>query len=198
MNEKWIKLFPKMLNWEWYKDVNTKVLFIHCLLNAQWKDGKFENIVIPRGSFATGRKKLAKELGLSEQEIRTALKHLISTNELTIETNNKFSIISVVNYDLYQQPNQQQCSDRLPRTDDTFNCHLKMNAKEESCIDCMKKNMCPYDVSNVFKLNHPNLTFEDYFKKVVELRKILTTDSDKQNDNLKELEDFNWLEEKNE
>jgi len=198
MNEKWIKLFPKMLNWGWYKDVNTKVLFIHCLLNAQWKDGKFENIVIPRGSFATGRKKLAKELGLSEQEIRTALKHLISTNELTIETNNKFSIISVVNYDLYQQPNQQQCSDRLPRTDDTFNCHLKMNAKEESCIDCMKKNMCPYDVSNVFKLKHPNLTFEDYFKKVVELRKILTTDSDKQNDNLKELEDFNWLEEKNE
>lgn len=198
MNEKWIKLFPKMLNWGWYKDINTKVLFIHCLLNAQWKDGKFENIVIPRGSFATGRKKLAKELGLSEQEIRTALKHLISTNELTIETNNKFSIISVVNYDLYQQPNQQQCSDRLPRTDDTFNCHLKMNAKEESCIDCMKKNMCPYDVSNVFKLKHPNLTFEDYFKKVVELRKILTTDSDKQNDNLKELEDFNWLEEKNE
>lgn len=198
MNEKWIKLFPKMLNWGWYKDVNTKVLFIHCLLNAQWKDGKFENIVIPRGSFATGRKKLAKELGLSEQEIRTALKHLISTNELTIETNNKFSIISVVNYDLYQQPNQQQCSNQLPTTDDTFNCHLKMNAKEESCIDCMKKNMCPYDVSNVFKLKHPNLTFEDYFKKVIELRKTLTTDSDKQNDNLKEFEDFNWLEEKNE
>lgn len=96
-----------MIDWEWYRDQNTKALFIHCLLKANWKDGKFEGHDIPRGSFVTGRKKLAQELGLSEQEIRTALKHLISTNELTIKKTNKFSIISIVNYEMYQQANQQ-------------------------------------------------------------------------------------------
>ena len=78
------------MNWEWYKDSNTKDLFIHCLISANWKDGKFEGRVIKRGSFVTGRKKLAEELGMSEQQIRTALKHLISTGEINpIATINK-------------------------------------------------------------------------------------------------------------
>lgn len=119
MNGKWIKIFTKFLNWEWYKDQNTKALFIHCLLNANWKDGRFEGHDIPRGSFVTGRKKLSQELGLTEQEVRTALKHLISTNELTIKKTNKFSIISIVNFEKYQQVNQQtnqQLTNNQPTT----------------------------------------------------------------------------------
>lgn len=111
-DKNWIKLSSRMIDWEWYRDQNTKALFIHCLLKANWKDGKFEGHDIPRGSFVTGRKKLAQELGLSEQEIRTALKHLISTNELTIKKTNKFSIISIVNYEMYQQANQQLTSNQ--------------------------------------------------------------------------------------
>lgn len=34
-----IKLFRKFLDWGWYQDINTKVLFIHMLLKANWKDG---------------------------------------------------------------------------------------------------------------------------------------------------------------
>ena len=92
INGNWIKLFSKFINWEWYKDQNTKSLFIHCLLKANWKDGKFEGIVVPRGSFVTGRKKLAQELGMTEQEIRTAIKHLILTNEITTEATNKYTL----------------------------------------------------------------------------------------------------------
>ena len=62
---------------------------------------------IPRGSFVTSLDSLAKELGLSVQEIRTALKHLISTGELTSKSTNKYSIITVVNYEMYQQVNKQ-------------------------------------------------------------------------------------------
>lgn len=207
MNEKWIKLFPKMLNWEWYKDVNTKVLFIHCLLKANWVEGKFEGITIPRGSFITSLDSLSKELNLSAQEIRTALKHLVSTNEITSISTNKYRLITITNYESYQSINNQtnnqltsnqQSSDEQPESNkQAFYCHLKMTAKEERCIDCMKKNMCPYDVSNVFKLKHPNLTFEEYIRKTVELKKTLTIDAEKQNDNFKELENFNWLEEEN-
>lgn len=62
---------------------------------------------IPRGSFVTSLDSLAKELGLSVQEIRTALKHLISTGELTSKSTNKCRIITVVNYEMYQQVNKQ-------------------------------------------------------------------------------------------
>lgn len=119
MKEKWIKLFSKFTEWEWYKDINTKNVFIHCLLKANWKEGKFEGQIIPRGSFITGRKELSKQLMMTEQEVRTALKHLKSTNEITIKTTNKYSIITVVNYELYQQSNQeynQQLTNNQPAT----------------------------------------------------------------------------------
>jgi len=119
MKDKWIKLFSKFTEWEWYKDTNTKNVFIHCLLKANWKEGHFEGQTIPRGSFITGRKELANQLNMTEQEIRTALKHLNSTNEITIKTTNKFSVITIVNYDLYQQNNQeanQQLTNNQPTT----------------------------------------------------------------------------------
>ena len=43
-----IKLFRKFLEWGWYQDINTKVLFIHMLLKANWKDGKFMGTTVPR------------------------------------------------------------------------------------------------------------------------------------------------------
>ena len=107
MSERWIKVHQKFVDWEWYKNTNTKVVFLHCLLKANWKESKYQGVIIPRGSFATGRKKLAKELGLTEQQIRTTLEHLKSTNEITITSTNRFSIITINNYDLYQQSNQQ-------------------------------------------------------------------------------------------
>ncbi|MDY5930168.1 MAG: hypothetical protein SPJ27_09115 [Candidatus Onthovivens sp.] len=106
-NQGFIKIYKKMLDWEWYKDNNTKCVFMHCLLKANWKDGRFRGYEVPRGSFVTGRRQLAKELKMSEQSIRTALEHLISTHEVTIKKTSKFSIITVVNYDYYQESNPQ-------------------------------------------------------------------------------------------
>lgn len=123
INGNWIKLFTKFVAWEWYKDQNTKALFIHCLLKANWKDGKFEGNIIPRGSFVTSLDSLNKELGLSVQEIRTALKHLISTNELTSKSTNKYRIITVVNYELYQQHNKQ-LNNQLTSNQQTTNNQL--------------------------------------------------------------------------
>lgn len=103
----WIKLHKKLLNWEWYSNINVTRLFIHLLLKANWKDGRFEGIEVPRGSLITGRKKLSKETGLSEQQIRTAISKLKSTNEITTTTNANFTIITIQNYDLYQEDNQE-------------------------------------------------------------------------------------------
>ena len=126
----YIKILRKFLNWEWYKNTITKTVFLHCLLKANWEDGNFEGIVVKRGSFIAGRKKMAEEIGISEQQLRTALKHLKSTNEITIDTTSKYSIISINNYDLYQADNQianQQLTSNQPTT----NQQLTTNEKEK-------------------------------------------------------------------
>ena len=92
MDEGYIKLFRSMTNWEWYQDTNTKAVFLHLLLNANLEETRFMNHVIPKGGLVIGRKRLATDLGISERSVRTALKHLKMTNEVTIETTNRFSI----------------------------------------------------------------------------------------------------------
>ena len=77
-------------------------MFIHLLFKANYKDGEFENHTIKRGQLVTGRKALSKELEMSERQVRTALEHLKSTNEITITPTSKYSIITINNYDKYQ------------------------------------------------------------------------------------------------
>ena len=72
---------------------------------------------MPRGSFVTSIKQLSIELGLTSDEIRTALKHLIKTGEITKQTTNKYTVITVSNYHLYQTapkqiPNDSQADPR--------------------------------------------------------------------------------------
>ena len=110
-DNEYIKLFRKMVNWEWYTDVNTKVLFLHCLLRANWKDGSWKGIAYKRGQFITSLNTLATETGLSVKMVRTALSHLIMTGEVISEGQGKGKgqsrIITVLNYDSYQITGKQ-------------------------------------------------------------------------------------------
>lgn len=101
-NSGWIKLHRSLLDWEWYNDMNVRIVFIHCLLKANSQDIKLKGLLIKRGSFPTGLEKLAKETGLTIAQIRVTLNKLKMTNEITSQTSSEGSIISITNYDLYQ------------------------------------------------------------------------------------------------
>lgn len=103
----YIKLNRKILEWEWYKNINTKIIFLHCMLKANWKDGKFEGTTVPRGSFISSIPKLSLETDLTVREVRTALEHLKATGELTVKTTSKYSVFTVNNYNLYQDNDTQ-------------------------------------------------------------------------------------------
>lgn len=110
MNDGFIKLYRSFASWEWYQDQNTKSVFIHLLLNANWEDSRYRGHKVPKGSLVCGRKALAEKLGISEQSVRTALEHLKSTNEITIKPTNRFSIISIVNWEKYQGSEEKSTS----------------------------------------------------------------------------------------
>lgn len=105
--EWYIKLHRQLLWWEWYDDINTKVLFIHLLLKANHKKWKWRGIDIYPWEHITWRISLSDETWLTQQQIRTSLNKLKSTNEITIKTTNKYSIIKLNKWNDYQQSNQQ-------------------------------------------------------------------------------------------
>lgn len=102
MDEGYIKLYRSMTKWEWYSDPNTKAVFLHLLLNANLEETRYMNHVIPKGGLVTGYPKLSEQLGISIQSVRTAFKHLKLTNEITVKSTNKFSIVTIVNWEKYQ------------------------------------------------------------------------------------------------
>ena len=108
----YIKLSRKILEWEWYSDINTKTLFLHMLLKANWKDGKFQGVDIPRGSFASSYQMLALETGLSVKNVRTSLEHLKKTGEVAVNRHPKFSVFTIKNYIKYQSVGSQPADNR--------------------------------------------------------------------------------------
>ena len=98
----YVKLFRKFKQWEWYKDGNTVRLFIHLMLDVNFKPSRYMGHDIPAGSVVTGYAALASQLGMSVKNVRTAMDHLKSTGEITTKAASKFSIVSLTNWRSYQ------------------------------------------------------------------------------------------------
>lgn len=109
----YIKLNRSLLEWEWYQDIKTCRVFIHMLLKANWKEGNFKGVDIPRGSFVSSLNNMACETNLTVDEVRTSIKHLKRTNEIATKSHSKFTVFTVVKYDAYQD-NPTQLTKQVP------------------------------------------------------------------------------------
>ena len=119
-----IHIWRSIIETSFYKKPLTCHLAIHLILSAAWKDHETiiggEIVKISRGQIATGRERLARETGLSPQQIRTALQHLKKCEFLTSKPTNKYSLITICNYEQYQcslnnvQPADQPATNQQP------------------------------------------------------------------------------------
>ena len=108
MDEPYIKLYKKLLKWEWYDDPNTKVLFLHCLLKANYQETRWHGVSLEPGQFITSLPKLAEELNLSIKQVRVALDHLKQSGEVADKGQTKYRIITVLKWDEYQGQGRQR------------------------------------------------------------------------------------------
>ena len=136
-----IKLHRQIIDWEWYSDINVRVLFIHCLLRANRQERKYQGIFIPKGSFMTSYEKLSIETGLTVQQVRTAISKLKSTGEITNKTTSQYSIITVNNWNLYQADNRQD-NNQITNEQQTNNKRITTNKNIEN-IENIKNNITP-------------------------------------------------------
>lgn len=143
-NNGYIKLYRSLLDWEWWKDTNTLKVFLYLLLNANWKETKFKGYDVPKGGLVVGTNSLAETVGISTQSVRTALNHLKSTNEITIKSTNKFSIVTIVNWEKYQ------------------GCEEELTSKSTSKL------------TNNQQTTNKQLTTEEEYKNIKNIRNIFT------------------------
>jgi hypothetical protein len=109
--EGWIKAYRRLLENGWLKNHNVFIFWMYCLFKAAYEPTKaivgFREVNLEPGQFIFGRRKAAKETGLSEREIRTCLAFLSKAQNVTHQTTHHFSIISIVNWNSYQNPKNE-------------------------------------------------------------------------------------------
>ena len=100
--EGWLKLYRKILDWEWADDPNMVALYVRLLCMASSTDCIWHGIAVSRGQIVTSLAQLTVKSGISIQSLRTCLKRLEKGGEITSKTTNKYRLITICNFDAYQ------------------------------------------------------------------------------------------------
>lgn len=130
--ETWLKLYRSMLDWEWYGDPVTKIVFLHLLLIVNTAPQRRRGILVPAGAIDITQQQLAQQSNLSIMQVRRAIRNLQNTSEITVSRHHDFSVISIVRWDDYQsrqQSKQQSINSQSTVRQQSIN-QLNKNNKE--------------------------------------------------------------------
>jgi uncharacterized membrane protein len=108
----WLKLHRRSIDSQVFSDPHLWHLFCWCLLKTNWKDGWFKGVRVPAGSFATGRDAAGESLGMSGSSWYRGIKKLEEMGVIATQTNNRFTVISVVKWSFFQNGEQQANNER--------------------------------------------------------------------------------------
>lgn len=138
MTDGFVKMWRLIMEWQWYKDPHMPRVFIHLLLNANFKEKQWNGITIMPGQLVTSADKIGQELGLGRQVCRTCINRLISTNEITTKPTNKYTLITITNWAIYQSndvdanhQNNHESNQQLTINQPSINHQLTTNKKEK-------------------------------------------------------------------
>jgi hypothetical protein len=143
-NNGYIRLHRKILESGIYKTEKLFKLAITLLLLANHAEGQWMGHKIKRGQLVTGRKSLSKLTHINESTIYKNLKKLENMRFCNIESNNEFSLISILKYDQYQSDGNNQSNNEVTTREQRGNTNKK-NKKN-------KKDMYPDNVLKIAEI----------------------------------------------
>lgn len=142
----WIKIFRELLQWEWFEKAEMVQLFIYLLLKASCEDKQWQGISVKRGQLVSTNGSMRRDLKLSEQQIRTCIKRLISTGEITYQSTNRYVIITICNYDKYQE-NKSTYNEKINEQANTLPTSNQRAINEQSTTSKEIKNIRSKEIS---------------------------------------------------
>lgn len=161
--EGWIRVHRKIIDASWFNKSEYVHLWLYLLLKANHKDQEIfignEKILVKRGQLLTSRHKLSEVVHIQENKIYRILKCFENEHQIEQRKTKKYTVISIVNYDIYQkseQDNEQQMNNK--RTTD----EQQMNTNNND------KNIYLYLLNKYRRENRKD--FNEYMKKMRELR----------------------------
>ena len=193
----WVKLHRKLLLNPIIQKPHLLQLFIYCILKANHDTEKFfwgtEEIEVKRGQFVTGRFSLSQDLKCNVSTIYKRLQTLRKTGLLNTKSNNKNTLVTIINYELYQSDIDKSNSKR----------NNKVTTKEQqSNTNKNDKNERTKELKDIYKkAQHLFLTKEEYDKLVLEYGQARVDDKLEYAENYTKLKNYkslyltlnNWL-----
>ncbi len=109
MVDGFILVWRKLMDKGYYKKSHYIHLWLHLLFKANFKKTNFiwngKEVILERGQFLTGRKKLSEETGIRPGTIENILKMFENEHQIKQQKTNLFRIITIINYDKMQKLN---------------------------------------------------------------------------------------------
>lgn len=107
MAKGWIKVHRALLEHGIFQNAELLQVWMYCLLQAtyQEKDYPLGRTVVhlQPGQLLCGRRSMSNRLGVNENQLRKNMGLLEQLGAITIESTNRYSIVTIVNWALYQQ-----------------------------------------------------------------------------------------------
>ena len=105
MSGGWYKQLRNIPERPWFKDANVVLLYTFLKATAYVADGKYRDVIVRRGSCPTTRAEMMEATGLSYKQVDICLRRLIGYNEILVKGYNKFSIVTICDYDACDNSN---------------------------------------------------------------------------------------------
>ena len=160
----WIKLHRSLRDSDVYQDPAAKVVFLHLLLIA---DGE--------GKGRIGRFNAAVELRMKPSTFYGALQRCVSEYQiLQLETNNKVTAFSILNWDKYQTITNNKPTANRQQTDSRptlYKEEIKNKSKKENIKEILGRDVAEHIISVFNQATGKKYTLTDKRRKLINERR---------------------------
>jgi hypothetical protein len=165
MTEGYVKLHRSLLKNPLSKKPDYAWLWCVLIMKANHKETQYvfnnKKYILMPGQLISGRKSLSSETGISQSKVYRILKYLENEQQIEQQTNNQFTLITILNWGIYQsngtinkQPNEQPVNNGRTTSEQPVNTDKNDNN----------------DNNEKKKIKHLDFVylFEDEYKKLIE------------------------------
>lgn len=138
-----VKIDRNIVDWRWFSDPVTLQVFLWLIIKANIEDHDFRELTIHRGQIFTSIASICAATKRSPQQVRTALQHLISTNEITSQEYPFGRLITVVSFDVYQSKLTNKSTSNQQATNKRATNDQQQSKNNKEHIENEKKDAAP-------------------------------------------------------